>query len=178
MKNESLLMKTRLLRLSPTALVRRSSSLVAVAAFFTVACCGASAGVRADSRGSHRHELDWNHRQVIQVEREHAGYWSAMAPGMVLAALPAGYVQVSVGDTGYYYYDGVFFRPLASLSAGYVVVVPPVGVIVPQLPAGAELVTIGGAPYYYAGGAFYVEQPTGFGVAPAPTGAVIKAPRC
>jgi hypothetical protein len=103
-------------------------------------------------------------------------YWSAMAPGMVFSELPTGYVQVSAGGTGYYYFDGVFFQPVASLSGGYVVVAPPVGVVVPQVPTGAELVTVGADSYYYAGGAFYVQQPTGFAAVPAPPGAVVNAP--
>ena len=103
-------------------------------------------------------------------------YWSAMAPGMVFSQLPAGYVQVSAEATGYYYNDGVFFQPVASLSGGYVVVAPPVGVIVPQLPTGAELVTVGDMIYYYAGGAFYAQDPAGFAVVPSPPGAVVNTP--
>jgi len=95
---------------------------------------------------------------------------------MVLAALPAGYVQVSVGGTGYYYYDGVYFRPVASLSSGFEVVAPPTGVVVPKVPTGAELVTVVDNAYYYAGGAFYMQQPSGFAVVPAPLGAVVNTP--
>jgi hypothetical protein len=85
--------------------------------------------------------------------------------------LPVGCVQVSFGGVGYYYNDGVYFRPTP--AGPYAVVPPPVGVIVPQLPDGAEAVVVGQAPYYYAAGAFYVQEPTGFAVVPAPLGAVV-----
>src|SRR5512137_1279882 len=66
----------------------------------------------------------------------HAFYRAGFYPGMVLRALPVGYVQTSVGTTGYYYYNGVYFRP--TTAGTYTVVAPPVGAIVPQLPSGAE----------------------------------------
>jgi hypothetical protein len=109
----------------------------------------------------------------IEEEGHFACYWSGFQLGMTLNVLPPGFVQVSVGSTGYYYYDGVYFQAIASLASGYAVVAPPVGVIVPQLPSGAEQIASGNAAYYYAGGAFYLQQPTGFQVMPAPVGVVV-----
>jgi hypothetical protein len=109
----------------------------------------------------------------IEAERRHGYYWSGYRPGLTLGALPAGYVQVSFGGTGYYYYDGVYFRPTP--GGPYAVVMPPVGVIVPQLPEGPELVVTGQGTYYYAGGAFYLPAPAGFAVVPAPLGATVSA---
>jgi hypothetical protein len=87
---------------------------------------------------------------------------------MVLGALSVGYVQTSVGTTGYYYYDGVYFRP--TTEGTYTVVAPPVGAIVPQLPNGADAIVLGSETYYYGGGAFYLQQLTGFAVVEAPLG--------
>ena len=97
----------------------------------------------------------------------------AFYPGMTLATLPVGYIQVSAGGTGYDYYDGVYFQPIASLSSGYAVVAPPVGVVVPQLPSSAEPVADGSTTYYYAGGAFYLQVASGFEVMPAPLGVAV-----
>ena len=81
---------------------------------------------------------------------------------MTLGVLPSAYVQVAVGPTGYYYYNGVYFQPTP--EANYAVVSPPVGVVVPQLPDGAATIVAGDKTYYYAGGAFYLQQPNGFSV--------------
>jgi hypothetical protein len=109
----------------------------------------------------------WNY----EGERRHGLYWAAYAPGITFGTLPVGYVQVSVGGTGYYYYNGVYLRPTP--AGPYAVVAPPVGVIVPALPEGAEGVNVGPTIYYYAGGAFYLPDPRGFAVVPAPVGAVV-----
>jgi hypothetical protein len=87
---------------------------------------------------------------------------------MILRVLPVGYVQNSVGTTGYYYYDGVYFRP--TTDGTYAVVAPPVGAIVPQPPNGADAIVLGSATYYYGGGAFYLQQLTGFAVVETPLG--------
>jgi hypothetical protein len=107
----------------------------------------------------------------IEAERRHAFYWAGFHPGLAVGVLPPGYVQVSVGAAGYYYYDGVYFQPTPAGS--YVIVAPPVGVIVPQLPDGAEAIAVGPTTYYYAGGAFYLQQPTGFAAVPAPLGVTV-----
>ena len=107
----------------------------------------------------------------VEAERRHGYYWAGYHPGLTIGVLPAGYIQVSFGGTGYYYYDGVYFRPTP--GGPYAVVPPPVGVIVPQLPDGAETVMAGPATYYYAAGAFYVPDPRGFVVVTAPLGVVV-----
>jgi len=129
--------------------------------------------VRANNRSPERHEdgrrgRDRRHED-IEEERRHAYYWAGFYPGMAVAVLPPGCVQISVG--GYYYYDGVYFT--ATASGSYTVVAPPVGTIVPQLPSGSEPIAVGPTTYFYAGGAFYVQQTTGFAVMPAPLGVTV-----
>jgi hypothetical protein len=77
-----------------------------------------------------------------------------------------------VGLTGYYYYNGVYFRP--TTEGTYMVVAPPLGAIVPELPEGAETFVIGSATYYYVGNAFYSPQPAGFAVVKAPLGVTVS----
>jgi len=147
--------------------------LLAAATLAALVAC--SLALRADwgsIRANNRSPSQWakaDHRHVdIEAERHHAFYWSGFCAGMAVAVLPPGYVQVSAGGAGYYYYDGVYYQP--TTSGNYAVVAPPVGAIVPQLPSGAETFAVGPATYYYAGGAFYVQQPTRFAVMPAPFG--------
>lgn len=123
-------------------------------------------GGRTGERVLERRRLD------IETERRHAFYWAGFYPGLAVGVLPPGYVQVSVGATGFYYYDGVYFRP--TTTGSYAVVAPPLGVVVPQLPDGADAVVVGPTTYYYAGGAFYVQQPTGFAVVSAPLGVTVS----
>jgi len=135
--------------------------------------------VRASNRSEYRPEpvhreaerVADRRRLDIEAERRHAFYWAGFQPGLAVGVLPPGYVQASVGATGYYYYNGVYFQP--TTTGSYAVVAPPVGVIVPQLPDGADPVVVGPTTYYYAGGAFYVQQPTGFAVTPAPLGVTV-----
>ena len=110
-------------------------------------------------------------RLDIEAERRHAFYWAGFHPGLAVRSLPVGYVQVSVGATGYYYYDGVYFQP--TTTGAYAVVAPPAGVVVPQVPNGADAFVVGPTTYYYAGGAFYVQRPTGFAVVAAPLGVTV-----
>jgi len=116
---------------------------------------------------------DWGSARNNNREAEHrrASHSAGFDPGMVLRVLPVGYVQTSVGGTGYYYYGGVFFRP--TTDGTYIVVAPPVGAIVPQLPNGAQAIVLGSDTYYYGGGAFYLQQPTGFAVVEAPLGLTV-----
>jgi hypothetical protein len=123
-----------------------------------------------EHRENERRVLERRHVD-IEADRHHAFYWSGFYAGMAVGVLPPGYVQASVGATGYYYYDGVYFQP--TTSGTYAVVAPPVGAIVPQLPSGAEAIAVGPTTYYYAGWAFYVQQPTGFAVMPAPLGVTV-----
>ena len=156
------------------------ATLAAVCAFRACAAGGLGqppgqqpqrAGTRAPARP--RHEAE----RVVN-----GGTWTSKPSAAMLSTgglpprpgrwrLPVGYVQVSVGATGYYYYNGVYFpahdRRLPN------VVAPPVGVIVPQLPEGAEALVVGPTTYYCAGGAFYLQQPAGFAVVPAPLGVTV-----
>ena len=123
-----------------------------------------------EHRESERRVHERRHED-IEADRHHAFYWSGCYAGLAVAVLPPGYVQVSVGAAGYYYYDGVYLQP--TTEGNYTVVAPPVGVIVPQLPSGVEPIAVGPTTYYYAGVAFYVQQPTGFAVMPAPLGVTV-----
>lgn len=120
---------------------------------------------REEQRVVERRRLD------IEPERRHAFFWTGFHPGMLIPRLPVGYVQVSAGPNGYFFYNGVFYQ---FTTGGYAVIAPPLGAIVPQLPEGAEPVSAGPATYYYAGGAFYLPQTlTGFQVVAAPLGITV-----
>ena len=125
----------------------------------------AGRGPRKEQRATERRRLG------IEPERRAAFFWAAYRPGMVLPGLPRGYMQVSAGPNGYFYFDGVFYQ---FTTAGYAVITAPVGAIVPQLPEGAEQVMAGPVTYYYAAGAFFLPQtPAGFAVVAPPAGATV-----
>jgi hypothetical protein len=105
-----------------------------------------------------------------EVDRGHAHFWSDFWSGMLVHALPHGYVSVAVGGRPYYYYDGVYYQ---SNPTGYVVVAPPTGVFVPVLPTGAVALSVGGTTYFYGGGAYYLPQGNGFVVVPPPLGITV-----
>jgi hypothetical protein len=125
---------------------------------------------QGEHRESDRRVLARRHAD-IEGERQHAFFWSGFQAGMVVGVLPPGFVQVSVGAAGCYYYDGVYYQAMS--SGTYAVIAPPVGAIVPQMPSGAEAIAVGPTTYYYAGGAFYAQQPAGFAVMPAPLGVTV-----
>lgn len=163
-------------------------SVLALTCAFSPQARAGWGSVRASNHVEHRPEpvrrgAEPVHREVervqerrrldIEPERHRAFFWWGFHPGMAIGVLPPGYVQISVGPAGFYYYDGVYYQP--TTTGAYAVVAPPVGAIVPQLPDGAEPVVIGGSTYYYGGGAFYVQQPTGFAIVPAPLGVTVTA---
>jgi hypothetical protein len=151
----------------------RHSRLVFLATL--AAACAFAPELRADWGGPGANRLRGRSPQMErarhEIERHPAFYWARFYPGLVVGALPAGYVQASVGITGYYYYDGVYFRP--TTEGTYTVVAAPVGAVVPQLPNGAEAFVLGPSTYYYAGGAFYLQVRAGFAVVPAPPGVTV-----
>jgi Family of unknown function (DUF6515) len=111
------------------------------------------------------------HEELVP-ERRQGYYWGNYHPGETVRVLPPGYVPLSVGGLGYYYYGGVYFRPTP--AGPYAAVAPPLGAVVPELPPGAQVVYAGAASFYYAWGAFYLPQGNGFVVVPPPMGAVVN----
>jgi hypothetical protein len=107
----------------------------------------------------------------IDEDRWHSYHWFGYHPGMIISALPAGYLSIYVGGSPYYYDQGVYYE---SDPTGYVVVTPPLGATVPALPPGAEPVAVGSLIYYFAAGAFYQQQPQGFMVVTPPLGVTVS----
>jgi len=61
------------------------------------------------------------------------GYVVVRPPvGAIVAALPLGFLTLTLGSSLYYYHGDVYYRPVAS---GYMVVDPPRGVVVRETPA-------------------------------------------
>jgi Family of unknown function (DUF6515) len=176
--------------------IRISSHHAAAVAATVAAICAFTPALRADwgslrannrrepepkvERGRHeappvRREVEpvpERRRMDIEAELRHGYYWTGIHPGFAIGVLPSGYVQVTVGGVGFYYYDGAFFRP--TTAGDYTAVVPPVGAVVPQLPDGSEAIVVGPTTYYYGGGAFFLQQPNGFAVVPAPLGVTVS----
>jgi Family of unknown function (DUF6515) len=96
----------------------------------------------------------------------HAHYYPRI--GYRIRVLPRRYVVVEYRGGPFYFWSGIWYRPL---GAGYVVVEAPIGAVVPVLPDGCTIVWIGGVAYCYANDVYYVPATPGPGytvVAPPP----------
>ncbi|RIV23950.1 hypothetical protein DYU11_13380 [Fibrisoma montanum] len=74
--------------------------------------------------------------------------------GLLVPALPAGFVNIKIGGTPFYYHYGTYYvKPAGQL--GYKVVPPPVGARVDSLPQGYGKVSLDGKTYYVLDGVYY-----------------------
>jgi hypothetical protein len=88
--------------------------------------------------------------------------------GAFVATLGAAAVAVTVANTAYHYYSGVWYLPA---SGGYTVVTAPVGGVITTLPP--EAVVVSGSTYYY-GGAYYDKSAEGYKVVAPQAGTVVE----
>ncbi|WP_444908549.1 DUF6515 family protein [Microbulbifer sp. TRSA005] len=131
---------------------------------------GYSDGYSRGHRTGHRHEHRAVHRP--HYRRGHHGHRPRWRPahygyGYSWRHLPQNFVSISIGATGFYYSEGIFYRPA---SHGYVVTRPPHGAIVHSLPASALTVVVGGYNYYVAYDTYYRwdDRRRGYRVVPNP----------
>jgi len=89
-----------------------------------------------------------------------------MRPGNKVAQLPSGYRQIHHRESDYYYARGAWYRPQ---GAGFIIVMPPIGLSIPVLPGGYITVIIGGRPYYRYNDIYYVQRGTSYVVVDAPS---------
>jgi len=73
--------------------------------------------------------------------------------GYTITKLPPKYHAVPYHDSRYYYYSGIWYRPL---GPRFVVVAPPIGLVIPILPPFYTTIWVGGIPYYYANDVYYI----------------------
>jgi hypothetical protein len=106
----------------------------------------------------------------VEVDVNRTRFWSSFSFGARRHGLWAGYVQLFVGGSPYYYDDGIYYQQAGD---DYQEVYPPVGASITSLPDGAFEIDAGNITYYYAGGAFYVQQGGGFVIAPTPIGVTV-----
>ncbi|WP_295800734.1 DUF6515 family protein [uncultured Microbulbifer sp.] len=96
-----------------------------------------------------------HHRKYYKpVHRPHKHRWrpNHYHYGYRWSRLPKSYVSLTFGGLGYYFSDGIFYRPY---GPGYVVAQAPVGAIVYNLPGTAVSVSFGGLSYYVAYDTYY-----------------------
>ena len=116
----------------------------------------------------HQHVII-HHDVDVDIHRQQ--FWHGFVYGARHHDLRAGYMQLFVGGSPYYYDNGIYYQQAGN---DYQEVYPPIGAIVLELPDGAIEIVAGNIVYYYAGGAFYVRQPGGFAIAPPPMGALVQ----
>ena len=76
--------------------------------------------------------------------------------GVEVDVVPRGAFVSPQWRGGYYFHEGVWYRPH---GPRFVVVAPPLGFVVPFLPPFYTTLWIGGFPYYYADDAYYAWRP-------------------
>ncbi|MDH4045284.1 MAG: glycine zipper family protein [Gemmatimonadota bacterium] len=91
---------------------------------------------------------------VLDRRHDHNRYYPPA--GYEVSVLPTRYRTVVYRDVSYYFYDGIWYRPL---GPRFVVVLPPIGVVVPVLPSFYTIIWVGAIPYYYAAGVYYTWYP-------------------
>ncbi|MDX1809243.1 MAG: DUF6515 family protein [Sulfurospirillaceae bacterium] len=77
--------------------------------------------------------------------------------GRVIYRRPVSSIFFSFGGLGYYYDNGIFYRPY---NGNFIIVMPPIGAIVPVLPIGCSVVSIYGRNYYYYDNTYYEWAPS------------------
>lgn len=94
------------------------------------------------------------HRPHSPVHRPHKHRWrpAHYGYGYRWTRLPSTYISLSFGGLGYYFSDGIFYRPY---GAGYVVTQAPVGAFVQALPGTAVSVSFNGLNYFVAYDTYY-----------------------
>jgi hypothetical protein len=86
--------------------------------------------------------------------------------------LPRGHYRVVYGGHPYFFFGGVWYRPL---GLRFEITAPPFGVVVPLLPSYYTTIWVGGAPYYYANEVYYAPAPGGYMVVEPPNGEVAQS---
>jgi len=118
----------------------------------------------AQGRGFGRHEF---------MDSRHGHDHAYPARGNYVDVLPRGHYEGVYGNSRYYFYGGVWYRPY---GPRFVVVMPPFGLVVPLLPPYYTTIWVGGIPYYYGNEVYYTQTAGGYMVVEPPKDKVVEAP--
>lgn len=104
-------------------------------------------------RHGYKHRDRW-HRGKHHRKRHHR-HWrpDRFRYGYRWRHLPRNFVRISFGSQGFFYSNGIFYRPH---SHGYVVAPAPIGAVVHSLPGTAVSVVFGGRNYYLVYDTYYL----------------------
>ena len=116
-------------------------------------------------------EPEYRHSQFMDSRYHHDHYYPAR--GQYVEVLPSGHRVVVFGKSRYYFFDGVWYRPM---GRRFLIVAPPIGLAVSFLPPYYSTIMVGGVPYYYANEVYYTAGPGGYVVVAPPTGEVSPIP--
>jgi hypothetical protein len=99
----------------------------------------------------------------------HSRHYVELGHGM--RRLPDDYVRLVAGGVEFFFWEGMFFRPV---SGQYVAVAAPVGAVVPVVPQGCAPLIVDGVTYYTINGITYMYTSTGYQVVPPPRVVVVN----
>lgn len=98
------------------------------------------------------------HQGIYYVKQPAGFVVVSPAFGLGVTVLPRGYSRIVVAGVPYFYYYGVFYRPVN--AGGYVVVRPPAGIVVDALPQGCRSKFVGDTEYQVLNNVVYQEVKT------------------
>ena len=116
-------------------------------------------------------EREFRHREFTDSRYHHDRSYPAR--GQYIDVLPRGRRLVVFGRDRYFFFDGVWYRPV---GRRFLIVAPPIGLAISFLPPYHTTIMIGRVPYYYANEVYYMAGPGGYVVVSPPTGDVIPVP--
>ncbi len=135
-------------------------SMVFLTAVFLVVCPKMSYAY------SKSHQKESNHNRSYHNQPHHSyRYHDHPRWGMSISWLPDSFINVRLGGSRYYYYDGLYYN---RFGREYVIVAPPVGAVVHSIPTDFRPVVINGVTYYEDRGTYYVYTRAGYQVVSQP----------
>ena len=115
------------------------------------------------------------HKKVKAKHLAHYNYRHLPKRGLVVTTIPADTKLIKYNNAGFYFRNGVFYKPLG--AASFVVVRAPLGIRINALPPGHRKIVMGTAIYYYHYGTYYSKSPDAeeYEVVEPPEGAEVDA---
>jgi Family of unknown function (DUF6515) len=131
----------------------------------------AGAERRDFDRPGFRDDRNFQHRPYWDSRYHHDHFYPRR--GFHVDVLPPGHRVFFFGRDRYFFFDGIWYRPI---GPRFVVVAPPIGLVIPILPPYYSTIWVGGVPYYYANEVYYQQTDEGYMVVNPPTGEVVQTP--
>ncbi len=148
--------------------LRKAKSCFFAWAFLSgLLCFGFTQMAQAEEREFRHPEF----REFRDLRHHHDRFYPAR--GQFVDVLPGGHRVVFLGKERYFFFGGIWYRPV---GRRFLIVAPPIGLVVPFLPPYYTTIWVGNVPYYYANEVYYAQTPGGYAVVEPPMEEVGQTP--